>query len=112
MTFTVTNANDSGAGSLRQAVLDADGTARADTIVFGAGFDGGAEDVIRLTGGQIRIREALTIDGGDGVTITGDAAGNDRTDADGITEVAASGARRLDDNSRIFDARAALTLDG
>ncbi len=46
------------------------------------------------------------------MTITGDAAGDDVTDAAGITDVAASGARRLDDNSRIFDASAALTLDG
>jgi hypothetical protein len=34
------------------------------------------------------------------------------TDAAGITDVAASGAGRLDDNSRIFDATARLTLDG
>jgi len=33
-TFTVTNTNDSGAGSLRQAILDANGTAGADTIAF------------------------------------------------------------------------------
>ena len=38
------------------------------------------------------------------MTITGDAAGDDVTDAAGITDVAASGAGRLDDNSRIFDA--------
>jgi len=33
-TFTVTNTNDSGAGSLRQAILDANATAGADTIAF------------------------------------------------------------------------------
>ncbi len=33
-TFTVTNTNDSGAGSLRQAILDANGAAGADTIDF------------------------------------------------------------------------------
>ena len=32
--FTVSNTNDSGAGSLRQAILDANGTAAADTITF------------------------------------------------------------------------------
>ncbi len=34
VTFTVTNTNDSGAGSLRQAVLDANATTAADDIVF------------------------------------------------------------------------------
>ncbi len=33
-TFTVTNTNDSGAGSLRQAILDANAAAGADTIAF------------------------------------------------------------------------------
>ncbi len=33
-TFTVTNTNDSGVGSLRQAILDADASAGADTIAF------------------------------------------------------------------------------
>jgi IPT/TIG domain-containing protein/S-layer family protein len=33
-TFTVTNTSDSGAGSLRQAILDANASAGADTIVF------------------------------------------------------------------------------
>ncbi len=33
-TFTVTNTNDSGAGSLRQAIIDANGSAGVDTIDF------------------------------------------------------------------------------
>ena len=33
-TFTVTNTNDSGAGSLRQAIVDANNAAGADTISF------------------------------------------------------------------------------
>jgi len=43
-TFTVTNTNDSGAGSLRQAILDANAAAGADTIAFnvsGTGCTGG-----------------------------------------------------------------------
>jgi hypothetical protein len=32
--FTVTNINDSGSGSLRQAILDANATSGADTIDF------------------------------------------------------------------------------
>jgi hypothetical protein len=33
-TFTVTNTNNSGAGSLRQALTDSNNTAGSDTIVF------------------------------------------------------------------------------
>ena len=36
-TFTVTNTNDSGAGSLRQAILDANSLAGTDTIAFSIG---------------------------------------------------------------------------
>jgi hypothetical protein len=42
-TFTVTNTNDTGAGSLRQAIMDANNAAGLDTIAFnvsGAGCDG------------------------------------------------------------------------
>jgi hypothetical protein len=39
-TFTVTNTNDSGAGSLRQAIEDANADTAADTIVFQAGVSG------------------------------------------------------------------------
>ena len=39
-TFTVTNLNDSGPGSLRQAVADANVAVGADTITFGAGVTG------------------------------------------------------------------------
>ena len=38
--FTVTNTNSSGAGSLMQAVTDADNTAGADTIIFAANVRG------------------------------------------------------------------------
>jgi CSLREA domain-containing protein len=114
-TFTVMNANDSGAGSLRQAIADADAAAGADTIVFDASvFDSEAGDVIRLTSGQITITDAagLTIDGGPGVTITGDAAGDD-TVVDSVTDLGLTAADRLDDNTRIFEATAgALTLEG
>ena len=39
-TFTVTNLDDSGAGSLRQAIEDANANADADTITFQAGLTG------------------------------------------------------------------------
>jgi hypothetical protein len=115
-TFTVTTSADAGAGSLRAAVAAANALAGADVIAFDAAvFDGGSEDLIWLTSGQIEITDGLTITGGPaGVTITGDANGDDVTRAGGITDVDASleGEDRLDDNSRVFDATADLTIDG
>jgi fibronectin-binding autotransporter adhesin len=114
-TFIVTETQDSGAGSLRAAVLAANAATGDDDIVFSSAFDGGAEDLIWLTSGQIEITDGLTITGGPaGVTITGDANGDDIVGAGAITDVAASldGEDRLDDNSRIFDATADLTIDG
>jgi hypothetical protein len=58
-TFTVTNLNDSGAGSLRQAIADANTALGADTIVFQAGLTG----TITLTSGLMLVTEALTIQG-------------------------------------------------
>jgi Right handed beta helix region len=58
-TFNVTNLNDSGAGSLRQAVLDANAAAGADIITFQAGLTG----TITLTSGQIDITGSVDIQG-------------------------------------------------
>ncbi len=58
-TFTVVNLNDAGAGSLRQAVLDANATAGADSITFEPAVNG----QIVLTSGVIDITEGLTING-------------------------------------------------
>ncbi len=59
-----------------------------DTISFDPlVFDGEPQDVIRLTLGEILINGSLIIDGGAGVTISGDANGDDVTDASGITDV-------------------------
>jgi trimeric autotransporter adhesin len=68
-TFTVTNLNDSGAGSLRQAILDANGDAAADDIVFQSGLSG----TITLTTGKLSIKEAVNIQGpgADSLTING-----------------------------------------
>jgi hypothetical protein len=76
-TFTVTTTNDSGAGSLRQAVLDANAAAGADDIVFAAGLGG---QTITLTTGELELTGELTIDGdvnGDNkadITISGNNA--------------------------------------
>ena len=58
-TYTVTNTLDSGAGSLRQAVDDANNNAGADIIVF----DASAAGTITLTTGEIAIRDAVSIAG-------------------------------------------------
>ena len=97
-----------GLTSLREAVVFANSQAGADTITFAAGGQG----LIRLTEGEIAITEALTVNGAGAVTITGDAADDDVTVAGDITDVAATGASQLYDNSRIFNSTADLTLDG
>jgi len=67
-TFTVTNTNDSGAGSLRQAVLDANTAVGTDTIVFDASFD--APQTITLTTGNITFANSVNAN----VTIIGPGA--------------------------------------
>jgi hypothetical protein len=71
-TFTVLNTNDNGAGSLRQAVIDANTSAGADNIVFDSVLK---NSTITLTTGQIDISDELTISGNgnaDSVTVDGD----------------------------------------
>ena len=71
-TFTVTNLTNAGAGSLRQAVLDANAMAGADTIVFQAGLTG----PIVLTTGELAVTGAVDIQGPgpNVVTVNGNAA--------------------------------------
>ncbi len=69
-TFTVTNTNDSGAGSLRQAVLDANAAAGPDTINFSVTGD------IVLTSGQIQISGPLAIVGPGWTNLTIDGNAN------------------------------------
>jgi Calx-beta domain len=56
-TFTVTNLLDSGPGSLRQAVLDANANPGADDVAFAV------TGTIPLTGGQLDITDSLTVSG-------------------------------------------------
>ncbi|GEM_PF-616619 len=65
-TFTVSNLNDSGAGSLRQAITDANGTSGADVITFQAGLSG----TITLTSGQLSIDDSVDIQGPGAATLT------------------------------------------
>lgn len=63
-TFTVTNTDDSGAGSLRQAIEDANNAPTDDEINFDAGVFG-SEQTITLTSSELRIENngSLTING-------------------------------------------------
>jgi hypothetical protein len=68
-TLTVINTNDSGAGSLRQAIADA---AAGDTIDFAAGLSG---QTITLTTGELFVAKNLTITGpAGGITVDGNNA--------------------------------------
>ncbi|HEV3443631.1 MAG TPA: DUF4214 domain-containing protein [Gemmataceae bacterium] len=60
-TFTVANANDSGPGSLRQAILDADRNVGADTIAFAIG--GGGAQTITLKSYLPAITDTVMLDG-------------------------------------------------
>src|SRR5262245_33813357 len=58
-TYTVTNLHDSGPGSLRQAILDANAHPGPDRIHF----TGPARGTIALTSGELSITGDLTVDG-------------------------------------------------
>jgi hypothetical protein len=60
-TFTVTSTNDSGPGSLRQAILDANGNAGLDTIAFN--LPGAAPFVIAPVSALPAVTENVIIDG-------------------------------------------------
>lgn len=72
-TFTVTNLNDSGAGSLRQAVEDANNAAGADTIDLT-----GVTGTITLTSGELRVTEGVTINGPGANELTVSGGNNSR----------------------------------
>ena len=58
--FVVTNTNDSGAGSLRQAIIDSNANAGADTIGFN--IPGTGPRIIRLASPLPEVSDAVTID--------------------------------------------------
>lgn len=58
-TYTVTNTDDAGAGSLRQAIIDAGANAGADLVNFNAALSG----TITLASDLPTITETITIDG-------------------------------------------------
>jgi hypothetical protein len=67
----VTNTNDSGDGSLRQTIIDADFSNTGDTIMFDSGVTG----TITLTSGDLLIEHSLTIIG-PGVSTLAISGGN------------------------------------
>jgi hypothetical protein len=60
-TFSVINTNDSGAGSLRQAILDANANPGPDTIAFA--IAGAGVQSIALQSGLPAVTDPVTIDG-------------------------------------------------
>jgi hypothetical protein len=81
-TFMVTNLNDSGAGSLRQAIIDANNFFGADMIEFQAGLTG----IIELSTGEIELTETLVINGPGADQLTIDAQGQSRVFDIGASE--------------------------
>ena len=84
-TYSVTNAANSGAGTLRQAILDANGNGGADTIVFN--IAGAGVHTINLTSALDTITGPVTIDG----TTQGGFSGTPLIQLDGAGAGAASG---------------------
>jgi hypothetical protein len=65
--------------SLREAIGLANGSVGADTVAFAASLTSGGPAEILLTQGELRIVEALTINGPGADLLTIDASGNDPT---------------------------------
>lgn len=124
-TFFVTNTNNFGAGSLRQAILDANAAAGADAIEFDRGLSGqsiGLSAPLAITG-DVTInglgRDQLTIDGNgedifrvnvNAIAVT--LAGVTLTDGgEGVQVDGSSNAITLL-NSRIADARVLIDASG
>lgn len=68
-TFTVTNTSDTGAGSLREAIEEANTTAGADEVVFAEGVGGTITLGSQLP--TVTDEAGLVIDGGGDVTVSG-----------------------------------------
>ncbi len=110
--FTVMNTNDSGAGSLRQAVINANGAVGADSIVFDPTAFANPQ-LITLSGGQITITDAVTISG-PAAKATVDAAGKSRIFMIDVlnTNVAISGLALINGSVNQFYGGGILINDG
>jgi len=86
-TYQVTNTNDSGAGSLRQAIINANTHPGTDTITFAAATNGVPIILAGAAGDDANASGDLDIlDGGD-LTIQGNGAANTILDGGGIDRV-------------------------
>ena len=90
-TFTVINTNDSGAGSLRQAILDANATPGADVINFN--IPGSGVQTIAPTTKLPQITEAVTING---YTQPGASPNTKAVGSDAVLKIELSGASASD----------------
>lgn len=103
-TFTVTNRNDAGIGSLRQAVLEANANPGTDEVVFDSSVTG----TISLTSGAIRV-EVSSAEGGVEQKLAIKGPGSDRLAVDGDV-ISVAGERLYSDP---FSAEiSGLTLEG
>ncbi|WP_193195738.1 choice-of-anchor Q domain-containing protein [Nostoc sp. MG11] len=86
-TFSVTNTNDSGSGSLRQAILDANSLVGKNIINFNGVFADNITDVITLAGSSLSITDDLIIDGtrANWLTVSGNNASRVFEISSGIT---------------------------
>ncbi|WP_448265089.1 Calx-beta domain-containing protein [Nostoc sp. DSM 114159] len=91
-TYIVTNTNDSGAGSLRQAIINANNDPGIETILFDTTgiFGDATPDTITLTSGELIVTEGVIIQG------------------TGANKLTISG----NNTSRVFNASASLSIDG
>ncbi|MEH2044356.1 Calx-beta domain-containing protein [Nostoc sp.] len=91
-TYIVTNTNDSGAGSLRQAIINANNDPGIETILFDTTgiFGDATPDTITLTSGELNVTEGVIIQG------------------TGANKLTISG----NNTSRVFNASASLSIDG
>lgn len=86
--FVVTNPLDSGAGSLRQAIINANSYAGADTITFNMPIGGTGQIVIVPSSALPVITEAVTIDG---YTQTGSSVNSAATGFNGNPRIVLNG---------------------
>jgi len=106
--------------SLREAIGLANGSSGADTIMFAAALTASGPVAIRLSRGELRILDTVTISGPGVTLLTVDASGNDPTpdstldDGDVTNDGDGSRVFNIDDgtNTLLTVSIAGLTLEG